>query len=214
MPEEIKLRINQKIQVARENDDVWFNSIIQDTGAENISISIPYNKERPLVLQQDDSVRVRLATKDASFVFNTQISGVVMDKIKLYQLAYPREITRIQHRKHVRFQVISLDVKYARVEDKNNYAKGTVIDISGGGIKLAVSEKIQENNHLLLKFTLPLQSKPELIQVKAIVVRSTKAEPDREIYHLGLKFEDITYQQQDLIVRYIFERMAQQRRLC
>ncbi|AGL01639.1 flagellar brake protein [Desulfoscipio gibsoniae] len=214
MPEELKLHINQKIQVAKENNDIWFNSIIQDTGMETISIAIPYNKERPLVLYQNEIIRVRVVAKNASFMFSTQVIGLVMDKIKLYQLAYPKEIIRIQQRKHFRLQVISMDVEYACQEDKSKYNKGTVIDISGGGMKLAVSKKIRKHERLLLKFNLPLQNKPELIQVKAIVVRSEKAEPDREIYHLGLKYENITYKEQDLIVRYIFERMAQQKRLC
>ncbi len=213
MPEEFKLRINQKIQVAKMRNDLWFNSIILDTGAETISIVIPFDKERPLVLYQDEIVRIRLAANNASYLFSTKVTGVVLDKIKLYKLAYPKNITRIQQRKHVRFQIISMDVEYAHQEGRNNYTKGTVIDISGGGMKMAVRKNIPKHERIFLKLVLRLQNRTELIQVKAIVVRSKKAEPDREIYHLGLRYEDITNKQQDLIVRYVFERMAQQRRL-
>jgi len=213
LPEEFKLRINQKIQVAKMRDDLWFNSIILDTGAETISIAIPFDKERPLVLYQDEIVRIRLAANNASYLFSTKVTGVVLDKIKLYQLVYPKNITRIQQRKHVRFQIISMDVEYARQEDRNNYTKGTVIDISGGGMKMAVRKNIPKHERIFLKLVLRLQNSTELILVKAIVVRSEKAQPDREIYHLGLRYEDITNKQQDLIVRYVFERMAQQRRL-
>ncbi len=213
MPEDFELRINQKIQAAKIHDDLWFNSIILDTGAQTISIAIPFNKKRPLVLHRNEIVRIRFTAKNASYMFSTKVTGIVLDKINLYQLAYPKKIARIQQRKHVRFQVISMDVEYAHQEDINNYVKGTVIDVSGGGMKMAVRKNIPKHERLFLKLVLHLQNRTELIQVKAIVVRSEKAEPDREIYHLGLRYEDITNKQQDLIVRYVFERMAQQRRL-
>jgi len=209
------LHINQKIIITREGITEWFNSSIQDIQGNVINIGIPYSKEFPLVLRQEDKVKVIFTTRNGSYAFNTRVTGKVEDNINLYQLAYPGEIYRVQQRKFVRLQVL-LDIQYSVVgrDDKTTeFNKATVVDLSGNGIRIAVREKIKENTRLVLKFSLPLQQKEETLELLARVIRQQVAETGRGLYHLGLTFEEITKRQQDLIVRFIFEKMAQQKRL-
>jgi c-di-GMP-binding flagellar brake protein YcgR len=207
--------ISQKIQVLKAGMGEWFNSSIQDISRGVISIAWPYLQERPLVLRRGDIVEVRLASKNATYSFKTSVIGEKTDNIKLYQLAYPKEVQRIQQRLHVRLPVI-LDARYAvREDDKKplKFVTASTVDLSGGGLKLAVREKIKEHTKLYLEFNLPLRKKPELLKLEALVIRSQLVDLDRAVYHLGLKFMNINRKQEDMIVRFIFERMAQQKRL-
>lgn len=215
MAEEFDIHVRQKIQVLKPGTNEWFNSSIQDIKQNVISISWPYLQERPLVLCKGDTVQVRLAAERAAYYFNTTVIGETKDNINLYQLAYPREVERIQQRSHVRLPVV-LDVKYAVLQDDKKPLKfidASVVDLSGGGMKLAVREEIKENTRLMLNFILPFRGKPELVKLEAIVIRNQLVDQVRLIYHLGVKFVDISFHQQDMIVRFIFERMAQQKRL-
>ncbi|MBF7081945.1 PilZ domain-containing protein [Desulfallas sp. Bu1-1] len=215
MPEQVTLRISQKIQVAKKDSKDLFNSSIQDIKNGVISIAMPYLKERPMVLRRNDEVTVRFTLDESSYMFETRVLGEARDNIILYRLAYPAEINRVQQRMHVRLQVM-MDIQYAVLERDNKamtYKKATTVDISGGGMKIAVRKRIKENTLIKVIFTLPLRSRPERMELAARVVRSQKVDPGKELYHLGIKFENINFGQEDKIVRFIFEKMAQQKRL-
>lgn len=215
--EKIPLRIGQKLQIRRKDAKEWFNSAIQEIRDGYIHIMMPFLKERPLVLRRNEKVVIRFFSEHSSFTFDTNVIGELADNIKLYRLDYPQEINRVQQRDHVRLPVI-IDVEYVILEEKEkekkaNYKKTTTVDLSGGGMKLLTREKIEPGTLLLLVFSLPLKNRPELIEIKSLVVRCIKVEPTREVYHLGIKFENINLSQEDKIVRYVFEKMAQQKRL-
>lgn len=216
MAERIDLRIAQKIQVSRD-EKTWYNASIQNTGPNVLYITIPYLREHPLVLRRGDKVQVRFFLDDSSYHFETQVTGEAADNIHLYRLAYPDQITRVQQRDYVRLPVM-LDVEYAPADagagaQDPAFTRATSVDISGGGMKLAVKQRVRENSSLLLRFVLPLKSKPEFLELKARVIRCIRTDSRREVYHLGLRYESINLRQQDIIVRFIFEKMALQKRL-
>ena len=219
MVEKLPLNISQKIQIRRKDAKEWFNSSVQDIrDGHYININMPFIKERPLVLRRNEKVVVRFFSEQSSFNFSTKVIGEVSDNIKLYRLDYPQEIIRVQQRNHVRLPII-LDIKYTLPEEnKDNkkkiiFRKTTTVDLSGGGMKLLTREKIEPGTKILLVFSLPLKNRPELIEINSLVARCIKVEPDREVYHIGIKFKDINLNQEDKIVRFIFEKMAQQKRL-
>jgi len=209
--------MTQKIQVSRDGK-TWFNSSIQDLRPETFSITTPYLKERPLMVFRGDPVEVRFFKGDCSYQFETTVTGEAKDNIRLLRLAYPEQITRIQQRMHVRLPV-ALDVNYVPVKrdvgakESLGFTRASSIDISGGGMKLAVRQPVGEKELLLLKFHLPLKNKPESLELAARVIRCTLIDMKTKIYHLGLKYENINRRQQDIIVRFIFEKMALQKRL-
>jgi len=211
------LGINQKIQVSRDGK-TWFNSSIQDLRPDTFSITTPYLKEHPLAVFRGERIEVRFFKDDSSYQFETRVTGEVRDNIRLIRLACPEQITRIQQRNHVRLPVV-LDVQYAPVKRAGEdgeypaFTRASSVDISGGGMKLAVRRPVGEKEKLTLKFYLPLKSKPEYLEMGARVIRCTRIDPQREMYHLGLRFDSITRCQQDIIVRFIFEKMAMQKRL-
>lgn len=218
MLEQPGLHVTQKIQVSKDGH-MWFNSNIQDIRENSIYIAIPYAREQPLVLYKGERVMVRFSMDDSSYMFESTVTGEATSNIKMFRLSYPKEFTRVQQRSHVRLPVI-LDVQYYIPEsspaDKKKppeFKKATAVDISGGGMKLRVREKVNENTLVRLKFTLPFKNKPEQMELNARVMRCIKADPNREVYHLGLKFEDLVYREEDIIVRFVFEKMAQQKRL-
>lgn len=236
MVAQVDLRIAQKIQITRDGS-TWYDSSIQDIRGSDIYIAIPYMKEHPLVLSRGVQVQVRFLMDDCSYLFETRVIGEVTSNIKMIRLDYPGEFKRVQQRMHVRLAVV-LDVEYAAPEreqgaggracggkgkhpvlpankrnKKPSFTKSTAVDISGGGMKLVVRENIKEGSRLLLRFVLPLKSKPEQLQLEALVTRCIKADPDREVYNLGLRFENQTFHQEDIIVRYIYEKTAEQKRL-
>jgi len=119
---------------------------------------------------------------------------------------------------HVRLPVV-LDVEYAPIKRDASgegcpaFVRASSVDISGGGMKLAVRKPVGEKEMLALKFYLPIKNNPEYLELGARVIRCTMIDPKTKMYHLGLKYDNINRRQQDIIVRFIFEKMAMQKRL-
>lgn len=209
-----ELRINQKIQVALEGERDWYASTIQDIKAGELHIALPRLRGDVLVLSPGDNVKVRFSDENASFVFPARYVGRTAEKIPLYRLARTGEIQRVQQRRHVRLKTV-LEVRYAHPVEKKRrpgYKKACTVDISGGGMRLAVDEPVLPGKELLLEFTLPLRAGARKMELRGRVVRLFEMENSGS-YHVALEFTGISRAQQDLIVRYIFQRMAEQARL-
>lgn len=216
MPENQELRINTKIQVARAGERDWYASTIQDIRGGELYIAVPRLRGDALAFTAGDQMQVRFYGAGASFVFPARYLGRTTDAIPLYRLARTGEIERVQQRSHVRLKA-GLDVQYAPPPEKNRrprYKKGYTVDLSGGGMRLAVNEPVLPGRVLLLKFTLPLRRGAKDLELTGRVIRLFETEQEgAKTYQVALEFADLTRYQQDLIVQYIFQRMAEQARL-
>jgi len=216
LPERLNLETYQKIFVSKDDRD-WYITSIQEINKENILIAMPYQKSQPLILNQGNEIFIRFSGEDAAYAFKTRTIGRVEDKVPLYVLAKPKEIERVQQRDFVRCP-ISIPVKYAivREETKNlEYFHAYSVDISGGGIKLALNHPYRPGVKLMVSFQLNSEDTPIDFELEGKVVRLEVKElkDSRRLFHTGIAFLNISPREQDSIVAYIFSRMAKQKQL-
>ncbi|MEW6275043.1 MAG: PilZ domain-containing protein [Bacillota bacterium] len=216
MPVLPELKIRQKIMVTRKGEKQWFFSTIQDIRDGELYIEIPRQGESALVLYPGEEVDVRFSAEGASYVFSSRVIGKTLDSIPLFRLAPPGDVQRIQQRNFVRLPV-ALEVFYALPPEKNRrprYKKAISIDLSGGGMRLAVNELLAEGTLLNLKFSLPLKKGIKEISTAGKIVRRWAFETEGVVtYQVAVEFQGIGRTQQDYIVNFIFSRMAEQGRL-
>lgn len=209
------LEVNLKISVARQGDDEWYASSVQDFGEDWLDIAVPYYQEVPLVLRVGELVSVKFFHRDGVFLFTTRVIDRRSDNIRLYRLAMPAEVRRIQQRRYVRLPVM-IEAEYAEQPqqegEKPRYYKTTILDISAGGVKLALERQYEKGTVLLLRFSISIKDKVHEFELKARVVRNEPVEASgRALYHTGVQFLDINRNQEDIIVRFIFQKMSEQR---
>jgi c-di-GMP-binding flagellar brake protein YcgR len=209
------IQINQKIQVdllsSKENSYV---SNIQDIKDRELIISIPTKGINPLALKNGDLIKVSFISDSTRYEFKTKVIGWRYDNIPMYALALPEFCKRIQLRKFVRIPTI-LEVMYAEVTDEGKcgeFVKSTSLDLSGGGIRLMLKKDLPADARLLLKINIPMKNGLECLELMGVVVR-TLPDEHLKLFNAAVKFIDISRRQQDLIVRYTFGKMAEQRRL-
>lgn len=216
MPLLPELKIRKKIMVSRKGEKQWFFSTVQDIRENGeLFIEMPRQGERALVLYPGEAVDVRFSAEEASYIFSSPVLGKTVDRIPLFHLGPPENVQRIQQRNFVRFPV-ALEVFYALPPEKNRrpqYKKALSVDLSGGGVRLAVDELLPEGTVLNLKFSLPLKKGLKEIATAGKVVRRWAYETDGVVtYQVAVEFQGITRTQQDYIVNFIFSRMAEQGR--
>ncbi len=215
-----KLRIGQKLIILPFHTEEQFVSSVYDLDTKGIYVPIPFNNNHPLVLGHGEKVRVKYMGKTSTYLFVTEAVGrkVEQDKLPMYILMHPKQedITRIQLREFARVPVM-IDIQYAPPPAKNEvpaFQKAYSVDLSGGGLKIALKESVKAGTTFLLSFTLYVRAKKKQqeFQLLAKIIRCQLVDQEARIYHASLKFLDIRPAQQDLIMAYVFERMVEIKR--
>lgn len=214
MAENIEIQINQKIHVTNlESRDNWYLASVQDITDYELLISIPTKGTNPLVLKKDDHLILSFISEGSRYEFSARVIGWRYDNIPMYVITLPGEYKRVQLRQFVRISTL-LDVLCAEVPENGKhpvFAKCSSLDISGGGIRLLHKKNFEIDTKLLLKIMIPLKKEPEYLEISGTVVR-TWPDENLKLYKVAVKFTGISRSQQDLIVRYTFMKMSEQRR--
>ncbi len=209
------IQINQRILVnLKSAKESAYVSNIQDIKDGELTIAIPTRGTNPLNLNVGDLIDVSFISDSSRYEFQTRVVGWRYDNIPMYALALPETCKRVQLRRFVRVPAI-LEVLYAEVpEEGNNYqfVKATSLDLSGGGIRLLLKKNFSVGDKLVFKIDIPIRNGLECLEITGRVVRSL---PDEhlEMYQTAVQFTEISRRQQDLIVRFTFSKMSEQRRL-
>lgn len=206
----LKNLLNNKVLVQSGEDTNFYTSSIQEFTEEYIAIAIPYHQRLPLILGRNELIQIKVYDQGEIYAFTTKVLGKKNETIPLYLLSIPEKVEKIQLRNYVRFSV-SLDVSYKEIEN-GEIKQGRTIDISGGGMKLAVKKHLPEAERLFLKFTLP--DNGGIIETTGKIVRHELLElPNGKLNSVALEFVDLRESQREQIIAFIFKRMVQQRNI-
>ncbi|MEG6617312.1 PilZ domain-containing protein [Peptococcaceae bacterium 1198_IL3148] len=211
-----KYKLGQKITVTRVNDhkDEHFYSTIQNVTNGEIYIDIPYQGDTPLVLTHHEQINVKYVSQNGAFTFTASFLGVHKETevLNFYRIGAPAEqdIKKIQLREFVRVPMM-LDVEYYLQGDETKY-KGTTVDLSAGGMRLASKNELQKNQVLDLYFTINKKNRVTDISLKGQVVRCELIDQQMNLYHAGLKFLNITRWLEETLVSFVFEKQIDQLR--
>lgn len=205
------LKISQKIYVIKEGKIDKYVSSIENFNQSKIYISIPYCQQVPLVLHRGDEITIRIPTQEHVLEFKSTVLSLAQDNITMIAITHPDEVTRIQLRKYVRLDKM-LDAQYAHVPGEGQepeFKKCQALNISAGGIKVAVNEFIKQGSQLIVQFSLNVKNKNIPFSQLCTVKRTALIDYKQKLFHLGLQFDDMGRRESDLIVQYIFARMTQ-----
>ncbi|MCM8710987.1 PilZ domain-containing protein [Clostridium sp. SYSU_GA19001] len=215
MLDNFKFVINSKVEVFY--DEGWYKSRIEDVHNDFISIGIPIREGEYIPLRKGEIIEVIYYYRGSCYKFNTVVVDRTAGKIPTIQLAYPKEVFKIQRRKYVRVPIVysilyskekqlSYD-KSEKINMESNLFKATMVDLSGGGLKIKLKDELKVGD--ILKMHIPIGT--EEIIVKGSVVRFEKDEVNR-INISGISFIDLEDRIREKIIRFIFKIMRNQMR--
>ncbi|WP_031517104.1 flagellar brake protein [Desulfofalx alkaliphila] len=206
------ITVGMPIDISRDGGATWCISTVKDIREGIMSITLPYQQspyiKMPLALSKGDRVQVRVKIDNYCFQLDTWVTDC---KDKYYHLPYFRKMRRVDKRKQARLP-IALDVKYSYYGcNLIQFKDATTVDLSGGGMKMLVMEEIKANTPLLVVFTLPTNQIPKAILIKARATHCKKIDFYDNIYHVGIKFENITNQIKSQLLRYIYKKIVEKK---
>lgn len=203
--------VNKKVEILV--DEKYFNSNIQDITEEYIAISIPTNSGEYLPLSKGAMLEVIYYEEENCYKFQSSVIGRKFENIPILLIAKPTEIKKIQRRKYVRVSTV-IKVKYKNLKnepktnpstvEKSEYLQAVLVDLSGGGMKIRVSEEIKLNDFLLVSLTV----KNEEVFLVGQAMRIVKDDDGR--FSCGLSFELLDSSTRERIIKFIFQLMREQ----
>ncbi|MCB2359337.1 flagellar brake protein [Clostridium estertheticum] len=207
----VDFKLNKKLEILV--DEKYFNSNVQDVTEDYIAISIPTNSGEYLPLSNGSIIDVIYYEEENIYKFSSSIIGRKFENIPILLLAKPEEIKKIQRRRYVRVPLIKT-AKYINLKnepkvnlstiDDSKYLKAVLVDLSGGGMRVKVSEEIKDNDFLLVALTVN--------EEEVLIVGQTKRimKDDDSRFICGLSFEFLDNATQEQLIRYIFQLMRNQ----
>ncbi|MCL6476978.1 MAG: PilZ domain-containing protein [Peptococcaceae bacterium] len=103
-------------------------------------------------------------------------------------------------------------VQYALLpaqEVKPGFKKAEALNISAGGMKLAVQEYIEQDRELILQFILPVYNNYRKFKVLSVTTRAVSVEKAEAAgtFHIGVKFIKIRKGELDAINKYVMREL-------
>ena len=89
--------------------------------------------------------------------------------------------------------------------DNNKLKKGIIIDISGGGVRFASRDKLEEKSKVLLKLDISLSDNKKVYGIMGKVLSSRSLLNDETTYEQRIEYMEISNSTRETIIRYIFE---------
>jgi c-di-GMP-binding flagellar brake protein YcgR len=167
-----------------------------------------------LKLREGDKVQVQSPGATGMVIFSTRVVGWRRDAIPLIALALPKQVERIERRSFVRLS-ITVEASIAEILEKEKepvWIRGQMLDISGGGIRIAVRKNFKKGSRVKVMFALPVGAVRENIIASGEVMRVHETNQSG-LLQIGVQFLDLPSKHQDSVIRFIFEKLKEAGRM-
>jgi c-di-GMP-binding flagellar brake protein YcgR len=217
--ENITFKINEKIEIIDNN--ITYKANIQDIKKDYILISIPVSEDKYYLMHRGSTVEFYITGEREITKFKSDVLGKkVENSISLAILSTPVFIEKMQRREYFRLPV-AMDAKlsiltgdrvYSNIKDVpaeffNKMKSCIIVDISGGGLKVAIKEQMQKGHYVIIMMKIP-----DEIFLLCKIVWVEKDNLNRN-YKVALRFEGISERERDRIIKFIFEKMRNQSKI-
>lgn len=212
----VSFELNSKIELVTADDEKTYG-LIYDVVDDKLHVSIVSDEKQLKLLHVGDMVSGIVFTDLSGIAFDATVSRRIIGDFPIYELSEITNYKKIQRRQDVRVPCL-LDVLYtdeqnllslekSRLEhlDKDEFKKyfksGIIADLSGGGLKLTTNDRFDKGNILVLKLDL---EKNHMFTKGQVLHKDIKVTSRSSIYNYGIKFIDLSEQEKDEIIRFLF----------
>ncbi|NLV92566.1 MAG: hypothetical protein GX030_09280 [Firmicutes bacterium] len=205
--------VNQRIELTWLGAEKRrYLSRIEDIGADTVTVAAPMQQGNLVYTPVGTRITGYILSEGSRYSFTGKLLRTSIGKIPYWELEKPRELIPVNLREFFRLEV-NLPVQIAPVESaevEEEWLDATVVDLSGSGMLLAIDANLW-NSVPALAIALPLSGK-HLLRLTGRVVRTElTGNFSGGIARGAVAFEDISTQEQDLIVGFLFEEQRKRR---
>lgn len=195
-----------------------------------IKVAMPISKGRLIPLPKDGVFDTFFYTSKGLY----QCRCRVIDRYKLnnvytMKIALETELQKFQRRQFFRLEkmmslmytelteeeyltIIETKMVPEELYEAGRYFEGTALDVSGGGMRFVGGKHIASNKKIVVSFDAYLNSGVAKFRFPANVVLSFELPNTRGKYEHRIEFENISKENRELLIKYIFEEERKMRK--
>ena len=180
-----------------------YRTRIEEVGERLISVGAPFERGEVVPLREGTKVKLIFWDEVSAYSFVAKIMQRIAVPIHLFVLEMPDTIAKVQRRSFVRVPVLyPIMFQTVTKEGLSNSNKGTMLDLSGGGLRFMTEEPVENRSLLYAQIPLPNGD----LQVPVRVCRVEKVEDSKpQRYCVSIEFHEILERDRDRIIRFVFD---------
>jgi c-di-GMP-binding flagellar brake protein YcgR len=226
IPPSIRIGASVSIEMQTADGAREYRSRIEDIEQGMLHVSMPSEKGQPVLIPAGQYVTLSVTTATGANLFvESEVMGRRMQPVPVV-IARPISIEsnqqRLFHRVNVRIEPAGIwhwlgqgdpPVTSKPTADTASWqlVKGTILDLSGGGLGMLSEADLPKEAWVHIKFPLPISA--ELVDARGKVMMARPRPHGTETrYQLGVKFEGLSKQDQERIVRANTQHQLEERR--
>lgn len=213
-----------------ENENVSYPSKICDIiNDDRLACTMPVRSNKLVVLPNGMKFEMYLYSSMGMYKCMAMITDRYKENnIYLLEVELLSELEKYQRRQYYRLEVM-LDIKYKKFTDDEyelysntgiisqslddrNYANGTTVDISGGGVKFVSHEQLSEDTNLYCVLKIVYLGIEYNIGIVGNIITSTSVLNRAGYYEHRMEYMTINSDEREIIIKYIFEEERKKRK--
>jgi len=180
------------------------NTVIDDVQDGEVRVQTPIEKRELVQLRIGTQLKAFVRVGRDAFVFETTVAGTIPGRIHLTRLAAPQALTKVEQRRFYRLERSMAPVKTEVLSSDGSVRdiKGTVMDISGGGVAFNSTDTVPVGQRV--RMVLALQPFGE-VEVSVRVLARDEPAPGQKNYRYHCQFVDLPEADRERVVKYVFQ---------
>ena len=187
---------------------------------ERIEILMPMEKTKLILLPLDGEYELFFYAKDGLYTcFARVIDRYKSNNVYIVLCELTTTLRKHQRRDYYRYSCV-LDLLFRPLEEKEvtyleknqkyfeenlPLLKGIIVDISGGGIRFISKEKYEKDTYIYLSYIILINGREKQYDLAGKILAVNELENRKDEYEYRIRYIDIMKNEQEEIIRYIFE---------
>ncbi|OLN33486.1 flagellar brake protein [Desulfosporosinus metallidurans] len=185
-----------------------YRTRIEEVGERLLAVGALFDKGEVVPLREGTKVKLTFWDEVAAYSFEAKIMQRIAVPVSLFVLELPDSISKVQRRNFVRVPAFyPITFRTVTREGLSDLYKGTMLDLSGGGMRFSTKERVENKSLLYVQLTLPIGE----IQSPVRVCRAEQIE-DSNRYSVSVQFHEISERERDRIIRCVFDIQREMRK--
>lgn len=180
-----------------------YRTRIEEVGERLFSVGAPFEHGEVVPLREGTKVKLIFWDEMSAYSFETKIMQRIAVPIPIFVLELPDSVSKVQRRNFVRVTAL-YPVTFQTVtrEGLSDSYKGTMLDLSGGGMRFLTEERVDNRSLLYIQLALPNGDLQTVVRV-CRVEKTEDSKPQR--YCVSIEFHEISDRDRDRIIRCVFD---------
>lgn len=212
------VELGDKIEVIRKtgvkiNQHSFFSKIQEITADDLIVITAPIENGKIIPLEINWEYYLCIYTARGLYRCESEVVSRKREEHMFFAtLKLKTKMQKYQRRQYYRLDCV-LSFQYKNEDqDKEEWSKGVILDISGGGLRFTSNGQRIQQEQVVCHIQLNFEEEQKHIYVPGTIVDCNIIDFDAGIYETRVAFDDISNEIREMIIRFIFEEERKRRK--